>query len=391
MAPLGPWDGSRRVAVAVSGGADSMALALLARGWGQPLALVLDHGLRQGSAQEAAQASASLAALGIPALALALTGLHAGAGLAARARAARYGALEAAAAAAGYVDLLLGHHALDQAETVLMRRLRGSGPAGLAGMAAVAEGDLVRRVRPLLPVPPARLRATLLAAGVAWVEDPSNRDPASARTRLRAEIAGAAEPLLAEARAHGAARAATERAVAAALAMGASIHPEGYAVLAPGPIDPAALAPLLRAISGRPYAPAIAAVASLARALRPATLGGVQVLPAGRLGPGWLLVREAAAMASPVPLRAGALWDGRFRASGTPPPGATLGALGADAAASRRRDGLPAAVLRTLPAIRRGDSLPETPFLPYDGQSAREAGVVFRHCAGPACGAAFLA
>ena len=82
----------------------------------------------------------------------------------------RHAALEQACADAGILHLLFGHHAGDQAETVAMRLLDRSGPAGLAGMAALAETASVRRLRPLLAIPPGRLRASLRAAGVEWVE-----------------------------------------------------------------------------------------------------------------------------------------------------------------------------------------------------------------------------
>jgi tRNA(Ile)-lysidine synthase len=389
MARLGPWDAARRVAVAVSGGADSLALALLAAAWGDATALIVDHGLRPESAGEAAQTQATLAHRAIPARILTLTGLTAGSGMPARARTARYGALAAAAAQAGLVDVLLGHHAGDQAETVLMRQRRGSGAAGLAGMAAVTEGLSVRLLRPLLAVQPERLRATLQAAGLPWVEDPTNRDTRFTRARLRIEIGGAVAPWLQLAAVHAGQRTAADRAAAAALAARAALFPEGYALLTPGPLDPPVLARLIRTISGQPHAPAPAAVAALAAAMRPATLGGVRVMDAGRLGPGWLLVREAAAMAPPVPLRAGAIWDGRFRAAQTR-AGATLGALGA-AAADFRGCGLPSAVLQTLPAVREAGKLASVAFLTDVANRGRNPDMPQRHSVSPACGAPFLA
>lgn len=389
MAPLGPWDEARRVAAAVSGGADSLALAVLSQAWGDAAALIVDHGLRSSSAAEAEQTRAKLAARGMAAQVLTLTGLHHGPALAARARAARYAALEAAAAQAGLVDLLMGHHAGDQAETVLMRQRRRSGPSGLAGMAALAEGDQIRRVRPLLTVPRGRLRATVQAAGLDWVEDPSNQDPNATRAQLRMEIGEAGEALVAMARHYGDVRGAAG--YAATLADRASLYPEGYGLLSPGPIDPAVLALLLRAISGRDHAPSPPLVAALAATLRPATLGGVQVLPAGRLGPGWLLVREAAAMAPPVTLRAGSVWDGRFRVGGAVAAGATLGALGDDSALFRRHSGLPSAVLRSLPAIRRAGALSAVPFLAYRARPGYDEGVVIQNAGRPACGAPFMA
>ncbi|KAL8823446.1 MAG: hypothetical protein Q9191_005851 [Dirinaria sp. TL-2023a] len=99
-------------------------------------------------------------------------------------------------------------------------------------------------------------------------------------------------------------------------------------------------------------------VAALIRNPRPATLAGVRLVPAGRLGPGWILLREAAQLQGPVPARPGVLWDGRFRlhaVTGGVPPDAVIDALGADAAGERSRTGLPAAVLAVLPALRRPD------------------------------------
>jgi tRNA(Ile)-lysidine synthase len=391
MARFGPWDHARRVAVAVSGGADSLALALLTAAWGDPLAFIVDHGLRPDSAREAEQTRAVLADRAIQACVLTLSDLRPGPGMPARARAARYQALEAATAQAGLVDLLLGHHAGDQAETILMRMRRSSGPRGLAGMAALSEGVMVRRVRPLLAVAPERLRATVRDAGLDWVEDPTNQDHAYTRARLRAEIGGALDDLQAVADRQAAARTESDKHLASVLGARATIFPAGYAILTPGPIDPPALAALLRAISGQPFAPSPSAVAALAAALRPATLGGVRIMPAGRLGPGWLLVREAAAMAPPVPLALGAAWDGRVQVvDGMAHPDETLGALGGEAAAFRHC-GLPSAVLRTLPAVRRDGVLCAVQLPPYIASDGKKPEIILRHDVSPACGAPFMA
>ncbi len=190
MTVLGPFEPTPRIAAAVSGGADSMALALLADAWarergGSLLALVVDHGLRAESRNEAAAAAARLGSLGIATQLLTIEGLSRGPGLAERARSARFAVLAAACASAGILHLLLGHHAGDQAETLLIRSLGGSGPAGLAGMAPLVETTRLRLLRPLLAMAPARLRATLVSAGVAWIEDPSNADATALRPRLR--------------------------------------------------------------------------------------------------------------------------------------------------------------------------------------------------------------
>ncbi len=378
MAPLGPFGAAPRLAVAASGGADSTALALLSARWaadrgGSVLALVVDHRLRPESGREATLTVRRLAERGISGRLLALDDLRCGTALAERAREARYAALIGACRNAGIVHLLLGHHAADQAETVAMRRLAGSGEAGLAGMAALRDLADIRLIRPLLGIPPARLRATVRAAGMSWIEDPSNRDPAALRARLRADRNdpggdGATTALLiAAAAAHGRSRADQERAVAAILAERAAIYPEGFAVLAPGPIATPALAVLLQAISGGKYAPPPRRVAPLAADPRPATLGGARLLPAGRIGPGLLVVREEDAQSPPIPARPGARWDGRFRLGlgATPPPEAMLGALGAEAARLRERSPLPSAVLRTLAALRVGENLFAVPHLRY--------------------------
>lgn len=307
MAPLGPFEPRPLLAVGVSGGADSMALALLARGWarargGDVLALIADHGLRAESAAEAEAVRRLLAGEGITALVLRL-GVKPGPRLAERARAARLAALEDAAASRGILHLLLAHHAGDQAETLLMRLLRQSGKRGLAAMAALRETARVRVLRPLLAVPPGRLRATLAAAGVPWVEDPSNRDRRALRARLRAlrddpEGTGAAtQGLLAVSHAYGMARAANDRATASWLA-GQAWLDSGRATLPAGPWPAAALAALIQAVGGGEHAPAPAKIAALAASPRAATLGGARLRRGSRRNGapgGWVLVAEARA------------------------------------------------------------------------------------------------
>jgi tRNA(Ile)-lysidine synthase len=304
---------------------------------------------------------------------LEIDGLTRGPALAERARAARFDRLETACARAGILHLLLGHHAGDQAETLLIRSLGGSGPAGMAGMAPLVETRRLRLLRPLLAVPPARLRALLASLGVAWIEDPSNADVTALRPRLRLlrrdgdGESSATAALVAASVASGRSRAETDRHVAASLAEQAVLRPEGFAVLSGRPLAPSAFAALLQVLAGAPFPPATRSIVALAAAPRPATLAGVRLLPAGRLGPGLLAVREPAAMAPPVPARAGAVWDRRFRLGDTAlvPPGTTLGALDGDAALLRRCSSLPSAVLRTLPAVRHGATLLAVPHLHY--------------------------
>ncbi len=378
MAASGPLEDAPRLAAAVSGGADSMALALLADDWarargGRVLALVVDHGLRATSAAEAEETVARLGMLGVEARLLTVSGLAKGPGVAMRAREARYGILTAACAARGILHLLLGHHAADQAETTMIRVLGGSGGRGLSGMARVAEARGLRVLRPLLTVPPAWLRAFLTRRGVGWVEDPSNRDPLAQRARIRGlrdDPGGEGEgtqALIAAVRQTGRARAAEDAAIAATLARRVCLRPEGYALLTPGPIAPAALAALLRTIAGGGFTPSEDRIADLAANPGPRTVGGVRILPAGRLGAGWLVVREARAAAPPVAATDGAVWDGRFRLrlARPLPDGTILGGLGGSAARLRRLTELPDAVLRVMPALWRCNILVAVPQLLY--------------------------
>ena len=368
MHPLGPWAGAERIAVAVSGGADSLCLALLAARWGMPrgiavLGLIVDHGLRAEAADEARLTASRLAAHGVASRILTLDSLPAGPSLAERARKARYAVLRAGCRASGIVDLLVAHHAGDQAETVLMRSRAGSGADGLAGMASLSETDALRLVRPLLAQPPERARATLRAFGLEWVEDPSNRDVRALRTRLRRElagpdVAGLAATLLAAAAEAGAARMARDLERAGDLALTTMLRPEGFALLPPRLVPPRALAALMRTIGGASYPPAMRGVRALVQDPRPTTLAGTRLMRAGRLGPGWLLLREAARVEAPIPAVPEAVWDRRFRLRGPAtelPPGLTIGALGRDAGQERMRADLPAAVLAVMPTLRAAD------------------------------------
>ncbi|WP_428486625.1 tRNA lysidine(34) synthetase TilS [Rhodopila sp.] len=376
MDRLGPFEPKPALSAAVSGGADSTALALLAHDWvrqrqGRLLALVVDHGLRPESAREAQLTIDRLGLLGIAAILLPLTNLRRGPALAERARIMRYQALAAACRSDGSVHLLLGHHAADQAETMMMRVLRRSLTHGLAAMPAALETPWVRLLRPLLTIDPDALRRWLRDRGIGWTEDPSNHDLRALRPRLRHRAArhmsgaGMAE-LTAAACAVANQRAREEAATAAELARRATIRPEGFALLSPGRISAGALASLVRMIGGALYGPSLARIDDLAAWPRPATLAGVRILPAGRMGAGFLLVREDTAAADPVAAQPDMIWDGRFRLIANDiPAGATIGKLAADATHFRRCSSLPSAVLRTLPALRYGKTLAAVPHLRY--------------------------
>lgn len=187
-----------RVVVGVSGGADSTALACLLaalRAHGLPLELVLvyvDHGWRGGPAADRDAAAVEALARRLGAVARRAPPPPAGTPQSEdAARRHRYAALARAARRAGAGVVAVGHHVGDQAETLVMRVLCGSGPYGLAGIPAhraLGDGGLVL-LRPLLALHPDALRAYLETERIAWREDPTNADPSRTRAAIRARLA----------------------------------------------------------------------------------------------------------------------------------------------------------------------------------------------------------
>lgn len=408
MAAVGPFEPAPHVAVAVSGGADSLALTLLLHDWigavgGRLTALTVDHGLRPESAAEAAAVKRMLGAHGIAHRTLRWRRVETSGNLQAAARAARYALLTAWCRASGVLHLATAHHLEDQAETFLLRLSHGSGLDGLAGMTPVTERRDVRILRPLLSVGRGRLIAALTARGQTWIEDPSNRDPAFTRVRLRALMPALADEGLTAAhlalcaRQAGQARAAIEAVVADVLARAVSVDPAGFAIVDPhvvaaAPRDVAlrALARVLVTIGGRTYAPRSARLERLldrVAAGRGATLAGCRVVPGAGAS---LVVREMRGVERCV-VEAGRslLWDGRFEvsmAAGRPArrrAAYTLGALGSDGQAAVRAVGqghllrrVPAPARASLPALRADGRLVMVPPLGFAaaGNGARRDG-----------------
>ena len=378
MAALGPFETAPHLAVAVSGGADSTALALLARDWaavagGRITALIVDHGLRAEAAAEAAETAGRLQALGISAEVLVWTGEKPATGVQAAARGARYRLLQDWCRDAGVLHLLTGHHADDQTETHVMREVRG-GLLGAAGMSALVEQPEVRLLRPLLNFGRGDLAAHLARRGIAWIDDPSNADGAFERVRTRRRLA--ADPGLTEAARAGGARAGASRqvledAVNGALAEAVSLHPLGFAdldrrVLAEltGDVLKLTVQRLAQVLGGADHAPPGARAERLAgrlasdRVFPGASLGRCRILAerAGHVA----LCRDARGLPEPVAAVPGRIsgWDGRFDVDIQPDltVGLTLAPLGAEgwrqiAKGRRRNRGLTLAFARTLPAL----------------------------------------
>ena len=174
-------------AVGVSGGADSLALAIFLHQWGKAkiVALTVDHGLRKESAKEAQYVSRVMAQYGIEHHLLKWEGKKPSKGIEEAARQARYDLMEKWCTAHGIQSLFVGHHKQDQAETFLMRLQRGSGVYGLAAMAPVFVRGGIKIVRPLLDFFPSELQYFLKSMKVKWVNDPHNFSDDFLRVRIR--------------------------------------------------------------------------------------------------------------------------------------------------------------------------------------------------------------
>jgi len=398
LAPLGRFP---RVALAVSGGPDSLALAYLAARWraaqtdGPALSvLTVDHGLRSTSRGEAEMVARFASELGLPHSILTWEKSGArGTSLQARARAARYDLMAAHCHANTVPALATAHHLDDQAETFLMRLTRGSGLDGLAAIPERGSWAGIAVLRPLLEVPKARLVATLDAAGIAFVSDPSNVDPRFERARWRASSAALAtlgltpEALALSARRLRRAREALDRAAEEFLAINSEISEAGYALIAgdalaaaPHEIALRALAQLIGAVGGRETAVRLAKLEALLVALqadpgKPRTLGRCRIEPyAGRLG----IFREVRGAGLPIAeLLPGQklLWDNRFRIelaaeASKPILVKALGESGWRALRDRSAlaSSLPRLAGRTLPSCWRDDRLLGVPALGPAGE-----------------------
>ena len=397
----------RRLAVAVSGGRDSMALVRLcashARKTGADiLTLTVDHGLRAEASGEAAKAKEWCRRAGLRHRTLRWDGAKPASGVQVAARGARYRLLIDAAQAEGAEALLTAHTMDDQAETVFMRLARGAGARGLAAMreesrVAAGAGAPLRLLRPMLSF--SRKAVTEYLAGLeqAFVDDPSNEDDAFERVRVRSLLAALAEqdlltaPALSDAARRLADADARLRSQEDALfgAAGGCFYGWGGASLDAWPASApgaAALASrLVYAVGGAAHRPDEGAAAD---AMAQAASGGAATL-AGVLIKSWrgrcwlfrepavLLGRAGVAPAAPERLDRPLLWDGRFILDPCAAAGLDAGPLGAGAqgfldAGAGLFQGPPEA-LTTLPGVYRNGVLIDAPSLPFKRLTAVRA------------------
>jgi tRNA(Ile)-lysidine synthase len=297
-----------RIAVAVSGGSDSLALMHLLAAHARtarrpkPVVLTVDHGLRKDSGKDAGKVLAWAKAAGLAAHRLVWSGPKPESGIEAAAREARYRLMGEWLRRHGFTILFVAHSQDDQAETFLLRLARGSGLDGLAAMRSLAPWPLadfetLSVARPLLSVGRSELRDYLTRRGQAWLDDPMNDDPRFDRVRMRRAAgvlaeAGLTAGRIADAAAHLArAREALEAATEAVLLRacrpareGALIDPLALAA-APRELALRALAQLLVTIGSQPYRPRFEALERLFGRIAEGRLGGGATLHGCRIAP----------------------------------------------------------------------------------------------------------
>ncbi|NNF77319.1 MAG: tRNA lysidine(34) synthetase TilS [Rhizobiales bacterium] len=377
------------VALAVSGGADSVALMLAASRL-LPVenltVLSVDHGLRAAAAGEAAQVAGWAKTAGVQHVTLRWQEEKPETGIQAAAREARYQLMTDWCTANNVAHLVTAHNLDDQAETVLMRLKRGSGVDGLAGMAKQSWRSGIQLLRPLLDVTHDALVASLRQAGHSWIEDPSNTDEQYERIQVRksAETLSALglsnAKLVATARRMTRAREALEQATHQLLAACADVSEYGFCQLRAGAVRGAAdelairaLSRCIQAVGGGAWPPSdepLERVLEWLRAGTPdaTTLGGCRLVLRGEHV---LVARELGRITErQVNLPGGErlIWDGRFQIAAKG-PGAQfqVGPLAKEgwAGLKAERPDLPAFVGQTLPAIRRGQQIVAVPSIAY--------------------------
>ncbi|GJL92576.1 tRNA lysidine(34) synthetase TilS [Hyphococcus sp.] len=388
------------IAIAVSGGRDSIALARLCAAWAKEagaevLALTVDHGLRPEAKHEAEQTKHWCEAVGIAHRTLVWEGDKPASRLQAAAREARYRLLIEAAQAHQCGALLTAHTLDDQAETFFMRLSRGAGQRGLSAMreeslVASGAGEPLRLLRPLLDAGRDDVTAYLEGLGQEFVDDPSNLDDRYERVRVRALLAALSEQELISSQALAASAQKLARADDAVRRsedllfdrFGGCFYAWGGASLdrwdKNAPSAAGLARRLLHGVGGGDYAPEEAAAADVfgAPGEGAATLAGALIRRwGGRL---WVM-REPAALLGRAGVPAKALihtktpilWDRRFIVTPELPDGVEIAPLGmADNADFSAQNGLfpgPPEGLAAAPGLYQRGVLIASPALPSKG------------------------
>jgi tRNA(Ile)-lysidine synthase len=378
MEKFQPFEANPHMAIAVSGGIDSLALVKLALPWvqaqgGQLTALHVDHGLREESDQEAQQVKTWMEGLGIPCHILQWQHGLIASGIQQKARDARYGLLLEHCAREKILHLLIAHHEEDAIETLKIRKAAQSGEWGLAGMSACQEFEYTRILRPLLGFTKEGLKEIL--GDHPHVEDPSNQNLKFQRVQVRQQEELFKDALLETLDAYGAQRWEQERFLLSAMSVYVSLFQEGYALIDPKfrrdlpfPLSLKFLGHVLRCIGGLEYLPREVGLQSLFNKLQAgtsATCGGCHLR---FLKDQILVTREARTVAVVLSNEAPFLWDNRFFVNKISKRalGLRLQRLGMQGWAQIKKDRLfegTSMIEQTFPALWEGDKVIDVPLV----------------------------
>ncbi|MBX9805100.1 MAG: tRNA lysidine(34) synthetase TilS [Alphaproteobacteria bacterium] len=397
MAAFAPFEPTPAIAIATSGGPDSMALALLAHAWakaqgGKAIALTVDHKLREESTREAVQVKSWLEAHGMEHHILTWdrgekdmpeTALQASA------REARYHLLGQWCQAHGVKHLLTAHHAQDQLETFLIRLAKGSGLKGLTGIQGAVATAFGRTLRPLLTIDSAHLKVYLEKMNQPYIMDPSNENKDFARIRWRQLTPS----LVAEGLTPQSLQETLERlthsqrlidqSISRYIQEHVTLSPYGYASLDKEALGESAevleeiVKRVLATIGTRDYPVRRQALHRAMEAMQSSqsfTLGGCQLIQKAKQ---YWIVRELAAVGDDIPINQQGtyLWDNRFTVEVPLDGRGRIAALGEEGISQLSEEqklplkDVPHVVLQTLPAMWEGDEvvdpLPPLKFTPH--------------------------
>jgi tRNA(Ile)-lysidine synthase len=402
FAPFNKFFGDRKaMAIAVSGGADSMALCLLADEWArakghQIIAITVDHGLRVGTKEEGLKIANWLSDRGVAHHILTWQGTKPMTGIQAAARNARYKLLVNWCTDNNITGFMTAHHLEDQVETFLLRAERGSGLNGLASMNTLTNINGVVLMRPLLRITKSRLYASLTQRGQSWVEDPSNQNPAYRRTKMRKlvvelETQGLTPQKISDLISHFAGlRRKFADVVAVFFDRAVRVLPVGYGVVhldilqrLPDPILERVLVHLTSILGGKKYPPRRDRLKRAMKNIKSDrilgfTLGGCRFIVKGH---SIMICRDQRAISTQKVCVGSALnWDGLFfiEISGVAGMTANLSALGKKGwleivhkSPELKRNSIPYEVRVTLPSLIDAQGVVEVPGLGYrrDGKA----------------------
>ncbi len=399
LQPLGPFLRSTHFAVALSGGADSLALTLLmqdyvARHGSHLTALTVDHRLRPESTEEALAVAQQMRACGIDHHILTPTHADVSNNLQETARAWRYAALSDYCLTHGILHCLVAHQAGDNRETVHHNMARGHTADGASGMRAVHNLHGVRFLRPLLDIERGELEEYLRSRNIDWIDDPSNTNQKFARVRTRqmlqhnAAKEAALDTTIDEQRT---ARTARDQAHADAAMRCVTVHPLGFADIdltcwrtVDGALASQLLADCLTTISGATSRPRAGDTQRLVSALREVsfTTRTLQQCNLNIQGNHLRIARELSRVPAPILLRGSgeARWDGRFNIRYDLPAGTayTLAALGITGRRMAKKQwGTKADMPPSSPALWHLDELMFLPHIELPHAAAQQVRIGF--------------